>query len=104
MFGFQEGIPPLVEGQQRDFAQFFFGRPDRLDRLGRGFETEPVETVGPQRDEIREIADRRKLRATDHLHRNPSLEFGEVQFRRLNIAGQIGGYHENLALVAADEG
>ena len=67
------------------------------------FEGEPVERVGPQREEVRLVLDDGEFRLPEELDGHPPLEGGEVDFHELGEPGEVRHDEDRLLLVAADE-
>ena len=62
---------------------------------------EPVERVRAQRQEIRVIADFRKLGEAEHFDRRHPLELGEVELDRLDRSGEVRHAEHDLVLKAS---
>src|SRR5690349_7976747 len=56
---------------------------------GRLLEQEPEEPARRQRQQVGQLADAREARAAQHLDREPSGEFAQVQLNGLRAAGQV---------------
>ena len=62
---------------------------------------EPIETVGRQRQQVGQLADRRKLRVSIKLDRHASLELRQVELDSLRRARQIGDAEDGGVFVFA---
>ena len=94
-------MPVLADGEDGKK-----GRPGgidsgEVDELSRWLQPEPIERVWPQSEKIGEFTDGGKLGPPDHLHREASLEFGQVEFHRLDKTGKIGHGQNHIRFVAA---
>jgi hypothetical protein len=69
-----EQAPPAIEQHQHRplLGRQHLGVPLRW--LGAGIEAEPVEPVRVQRQQVRQLADRRERRAAEHLDGHPAAE------------------------------
>ena len=71
--------------------------------LVRGRQLEPVEAVGRQRQQIRQLADGRERTAPDHLHRHHAGVMGKLQLGRLGRTGDVGHAEDDFGF-AVDAG
>ena len=65
---------------------------------------EPVEPVGRQRQQIRQLPDRREGRGTRQFDQHPAGEPGQVQFNGLRGPRQVGDAQDRVARVLAQIG
>ncbi len=90
---------------RRDDEGDVIGNDDRRDILrDRLFpELEPVEAVGAERDEVRQLADVRERGPAQHLERQPAFPLSKIKFGSLCRARQVGDAENDLTLMDADE-
>ncbi len=67
-------------------------------------ELEPVEAVGPQRDHVRQFADRGKASSAEHLQGNAILPGRKVELGRLRRARQVRNAEDHLVAILPDIG
>ncbi len=81
----------------------------RLEALGGGLvgavllETQPVEVVRTERQQVRQLADVREGRLPEELARHETPPAREVQLDVLGEPGQVGDHEDLLIVVGADE-
>src|SRR5690349_1147897 len=80
----------------------------------RRLELEPVKSVGAEREKVRQLADGRKCRAAEELHRHHAFESRQIELGVLHEAGEIGDdenhfvaetaeKHEHLAVIGIEK-
>jgi hypothetical protein len=67
-------------------------------------EPEPEEAVRRQREEVRQLADRREGGAPGHLDRHPAAKAPQVELHRLRGARQVRHAQDRLAVELAQIG
>ena len=77
--------------------------PDDTWRLRRVAQEEPVGGVAAERDEVRELANSRKLGVAGQLERGAALERAQVELGGLWRPRQVGHAQDRLVLELADE-
>ncbi len=84
-----QGIQPCAQHQRRELGQLLGSRlrPGRA-RLVLA-QLQPIEGVGRQREQIRQLADGRKRRPANQLHRHPLRKGGQIQLHSLRGAGEV---------------
>ena len=99
-----EQAAPAVE--QHQHGALVDGK-DRLvpgGRLGVRGQLEPVEAVGREGQQIRQVADRRERGPPQHFDGNPALERSQIEFHRLRRARQVGHAQDRVIAVFAQVG
>ena len=83
-------------------------------RLGLAAEAKPVERIAGEREQVRQIADRRKRRPPEQLDRHGALVFHEIELDWLSGARQVrhaqdgviavlAQVHQHVAVAGTDE-
>ena len=75
-------------------------RGARRHRHAGVLQREPVRRVGPQREEIRLVADARELGEAEHLDRDQARECLQIELGRLHAPRQVDHDQDRLAIVA----
>ena len=96
----EERDPAVEQHQDRHLVGHDHLRMPRR-RLGIGGEAEPVERVRRQREEVRQVADRRKRRAAHELHGDAALEAPQVELDRLRRAREVGDAQDRFVRILA---
>src|SRR5687767_6747175 len=67
-------------------------------------ELKPVEPIGPKREKIRQLTNRRELRVTEHFYRYQTGEVAEIKLCRLHGTRQVGDTENHVVFVSSDIG
>ncbi len=98
-----ENFLQLTFDDQRDVIRHRLGcRYMPFGHRGLGRQQEPVEAVGRQCQLIRQLADRRKGAAADHLHRHLAGKRRQVELHRLGVARHVGHAQQHFALAIVE--